>query len=88
MRTTSGTASLAFKMSNVEGEEFFEYFKEHPEEFPKNHDGIRDFGDFALNWKEYGDFYFPQGGASSRSSRMRSLAEIMRRAVERRSVWI
>lgn len=62
MRTTSGTASLAFKMSNVEGEEFFEYFKEHPEEFPKNHDGIRDFGDFALNWKEYGDFYFPHRG--------------------------
>lgn len=62
MRITSGTASLAFKMSNVDGEAFYGYFKEHPEEFPKNHDGIRDFDDFALNWKEYGDFYFPHRG--------------------------
>lgn len=62
MRVTCGTASLAFKMSNVDGEAFYEYFKAHPEEFPKNHDGIRDFGDFALNWKEYGDFYFPHRG--------------------------
>ncbi len=62
MRITSGTASLAFKMSNVDGEAFYEYFKAHPEEFPKNHDGIRDFDDFALNWKDYGDFYFPHRG--------------------------
>ena len=62
MRVTSGTASLAFKMGNVDGEVFYQYFKEHPEQFPKNHDGIRDFEDFALNWNEYGDFYFPHRG--------------------------
>lgn len=62
MRVTSGTASLAFKMSGFDGEAFYEYFKAHPEEFPKNHDGIRGFEDFETNWKEYGDFYFPHRG--------------------------
>lgn len=62
MRTTSGTASLAFKMSGFDGEAFYKYFKAHPDEFPKNHDGIRGFEDFETNWKEYGDFYFPHRG--------------------------
>ncbi|MBQ7064676.1 MAG: FAD-dependent oxidoreductase [Firmicutes bacterium] len=62
MRVTQGTATLAFKMSGFDGEAFYEYFKAHPDEFPKNHDGIRDFRDFEANWKEYGDFYFPHRG--------------------------
>lgn len=62
LRVTSGTASLAFKMSGFDGEAFYQYFKEHPDEFPKNHDGIRGFEDFETNWKEYGDFYFPHRG--------------------------
>lgn len=62
MRTTSGTASLAFKMSGFDGEAFYAYFKAHPDEFPKNHDGIRGFEDFETNWKEYGGFYFPHRG--------------------------
>ncbi len=62
MRVTSGTASLAFKMSGFDGEAFYRYFKAHPEEFPKNHDGIRGFEDFETNWKGYGDFYFPHRG--------------------------
>lgn len=62
MRLTSGSASLAFKMSNVSGDDFCSYFEKHPEEFPKNHDGIRDFSDFKRNWEQYGDFYFPHRG--------------------------
>ncbi len=62
MRVTKGTASLAFKMSGFDGEAFYQYFREHPDEFPKNHDGIRGFEDFETNWKEYGDFYFPHRG--------------------------
>ena len=62
MRTTEGTSTLAFKMSGVDGNRFNEYFKAHPEEFPKNHDGIRDYEDFRLNWEEYGMFYFPHRG--------------------------
>ena len=62
LRVTQGTASLAFKMSNFDGEKFYEHFKAHPDDFPKNHDGIRNFDDFALNWNEYGAFYFPHRG--------------------------
>ena len=62
LRVTSGTASLAFKMSGVAGDDFCRYFAEHPDSFPKNHDGIRNFEDFRLNWEEYGDFYFPHRG--------------------------
>lgn len=62
MRVTQGTASLAFKMSGFDGEAFYQYFREHPDEFPQNHDGIRGFADFETNWKEYGDFYFPHRG--------------------------
>ena len=62
LRVTSGTASLAFKMSGVDGDDFCRYFSEHPDSFPKNHDGIRDFQDFQINWETYGDFYFPHRG--------------------------
>lgn len=62
LRITQGTSSLAFKMSNFDGNEFCEYFRTHQDEFPKNHDGIRDFEDFRLNWEDYGDFYFPHRG--------------------------
>ena len=59
MRIMEGTCSLAFKMSNVDGEAFYQYFKTHPEEFPNNHDGVRSFSDFADNWLKAGYFYFP-----------------------------
>ncbi len=62
LRVTEGTASLAFKMSNVDMDAFSEYFKNHPDAFPKHHDGIRDYEDFRLNLEEYGDFYFPHRG--------------------------
>lgn len=62
MRITSGTATVAFKMSGFDGEQFYQYFKEHPDEFPKNHDGIRSFKDFETNWVNYGGFYFPHRG--------------------------
>ncbi len=62
LRITSGTASLAFKMSGVSGDDFCRYFENHPDQFPKNHDGIRDFNDFKRNWEEYGNFYFPHRG--------------------------
>jgi len=62
MRVMSGTCSLAFKMGNVDGQAFYQYFNEHQEEFPKNHDGIRDFGDFSDNWNKCGYFYFPHRG--------------------------
>lgn len=62
LRVTTGTSSLAFKMSGVDGDSFCDYFRNHPDDFPKNHDGIRDFEDFRLNWEEYGDFYFPHRG--------------------------
>ena len=62
MRITQGTSTLAFKMSNVDGDAFNAYFKAHPGDFPKNHDGIRDYEDFRKNWEEYDMFYFPHRG--------------------------
>lgn len=62
LRVTPGTASLAFKMSNVDGDVFCRYFKDHPEEFPVYRDGVRGLDDFVLNWEKYGIFYFPHRG--------------------------
>ncbi len=62
MRYTEGTATLAFKMSSVDMEAFVDYFAKHPDEFPGGFDSMHGFWDFELNFKEYGDFYFPNGG--------------------------
>lgn len=62
MRYTEGTATLAFKMSSVDMEAFVEYFAKHPDEFPGGFDSMHGFWDFELNFKEYGGFYFPNGG--------------------------
>lgn len=62
MRITTGTSSLAFKMSGVDGDAFCAHFRDNPDAFPANHDGIRGFEDFRVNWEEYGDFYFPHRG--------------------------
>ena len=49
-------------MSRVNGDDFCKYFEDHPDQFPKNHDGIRDYYDFKRNWEDYGNFYFPHRG--------------------------
>lgn len=62
MRYTSGTATLAFKMSNVDMEAFVDHFANNPDEFPGGFDSMHGFWDFELNFKDYGSFYFPNGG--------------------------
>ncbi len=62
MRQARGTATLAFKMANVDVDRLYQHFKKHPETFPMGCDGMRDFSTFELNWKEYGIFYFPMSG--------------------------
>ncbi len=62
MRWNEGTASLVFKMGNVDIDAFYQYFREHPEEFPARLDGVRGFDEFEKNWLEYGNLYFPHTG--------------------------
>ncbi len=59
MRHTKGTATLAFKMANVDMAAFVRSLAENPDEFPGGTDGIHGFWDFELNFAEYGAFYFP-----------------------------
>ena len=75
MRWTSGSASLEFKMGNVDLEALYQHFREHPETFPVGRDMVKGFAEFERNWVERGIFFFPHGGGTA--------WDIFQKAIER-----
>jgi hypothetical protein len=64
MRFTSGSASLEFKMGQVDLDGLYRHFKRHPETFPVGMDMVKGFAEFERNWVERGVFFFPHGGGT------------------------
>ena len=62
IRWTQGTASLEFKMANVNLDALYQHFKRQPQTFPTGIDYVKGFDVFERNWLERGVFFFPHGG--------------------------
>ena len=58
-------ASLNFRMGNVEIQRFYEYFRDHQQEWPAKADVPTSFVDFERNWTENGFFYLPHGAGQT-----------------------
>jgi len=74
MRWTDGTASVEFKMANVDLEALFHWFRRHPDAFPVGLDMVKGYAEFERNWVERGIFFFPHGGGKK--------WDLLRRAVQ------
>ncbi len=70
-----GSASLEFRMGNVDLHRTYEHFKENPERYPSDVDAPRSFEKFEKNWLENGFFYYPHGGGGKPGSNMAFLVE-------------
>jgi len=62
MSWSEGSASVEFKMGDVDLDELCDHFARHPETFPRGRDMVSDFAVFERNWKERGILFFPHGG--------------------------
>ncbi len=62
MRWSEGTASVEFKMANVDLEALYQWFRRHQDAFPVGLDMVKGFAEFERNWVERGIFFFPHGG--------------------------
>jgi hypothetical protein len=60
-----GSASVIFKMANVDIDAFVDFLFQDPEGFPAGVDWVKDLETFATNWRERGVFFFPHGGGRS-----------------------
>ncbi len=58
------SASILFKLANVDVDAFVTYLRENPEGFPAGHDSVRDLETFERNWRERGILFFPHGGGA------------------------
>ena len=63
-RFTEGTASLLFKLGNVDLDAFVEFLKQDPDGFPAGMDRVYDLDSFERTWREAGVLFFPHGGGS------------------------
>jgi len=70
-----GNGSLLFKLARVDIEKFVAFLGEDPEGFPKDHDRVKDYADFARLWREDGVLFFPHYGGK----KWRFLQEAIRR---------
>lgn len=61
-RSEPGSASVLFKLANVDLDEFVAFLRQDPEGFPAGMDYVKDLETFERNWKERGIFFFPHGG--------------------------
>ncbi len=57
-----GSASILFKIANVDLDEFVELLLSDPEGFPAGMDTVKDAETFGRNWKQRGILFFPHGG--------------------------
>ncbi|NLF03020.1 MAG: FAD-dependent oxidoreductase [Anaerolineales bacterium] len=62
MRTTTGSASVEFKMGGVDLDALVEHFRRQPGTFPVGMDFVKGFAEFERNWIERGILFFPHGG--------------------------
>lgn len=75
MRWTDGSASVEFKMANVDLEALYRWFKRHPDTFPVGQDMVKGFAEFERNWVERGIFFFPHGAGRKWDILRRAVAE-------------
>jgi len=75
MRWTEGSASVEFKMANVDLEALYLHFRRHPDTFPVGMDYVKGFAEFERNWVERGIFFFPHGGGRKWDLVRRAIAE-------------
>jgi hypothetical protein len=57
-----GSASIIFKMENVDIDSLVDFIAEDPGGFPGGVDWVKDLDTFLNNWRERGVFFFPHGG--------------------------
>lgn len=57
-----GVHSLCFRLGNVNVDEFVNYFRQHPEEYPELMDVEWDVSGALAQYEECGTFLFPHGG--------------------------
>ena len=62
VRYACGMATLTFKFANVDLEELYLHFKEHPDTFPKGIDAMKNFQEFEEVWLNRDVLYFPHSG--------------------------
>jgi len=60
--TRSGTASVLFKLGNVDLEAFVDFLRQDEDGFPAGMDWVKDLETFDRNWRERGVLFFPHGG--------------------------
>ena len=60
-----GSASIIFKMENVDIDSLVDFIAEDPGGFPGGVDWVKDLDTFLNNWRERGVFFFPHGGGRS-----------------------
>ena len=58
----SGLHSLCFRLGNVNVDEFINYFREHPEQYPEMMDVEWTLAEALAQYDECGTFLFPHGG--------------------------
>ncbi len=75
MRWTDGSASVEFKMANVDLEALYLHFRRRPDTFPVGLDMVKGFAEFERNWVERGIFFFPHGGGRKWDLVRRAVAE-------------
>jgi hypothetical protein len=61
-RFQTGTASILFKLANVDVDAFVAFLREDPEGFPAGQDFVKDLETFERNWRERGILFFPHLG--------------------------
>ena len=76
MRWTDGSASVEFRMANVDLEALYVHFRRYPDTFPVGMDMVKGFAEFERNWVERGIFFFPHGGGTK--------WDLFQEAIERR----
>jgi len=57
-----GTASLLFKLANVQIDAFVDFLTQDPDGFPAKQDYVKSLDTFLRNWRERGILFFPHGG--------------------------
>jgi len=61
-RFQTGSASILFKLANVDLDAFVAFLAEDPDGFPAGQDSVKDLETFDRNWRERGTLFFPHGG--------------------------
>jgi len=62
---SSASATVLFKLANVNLDAFVEFLKERPGDFPAPMDMVKNLETFDRNWRERGILFFPHGGGKA-----------------------